>query len=196
MSRLFFVREPVCAIETGDGRTTSLCQKCGRAQRLQIGQLVVELDCPERDVWLTSGNAILVSAALTQRLQEVIGDTVRFEEVRTRWKDPQRGSAPPRLLQLRPRNEVGAAGASVEYENCDCGAVRRVSLNPLILESVPSRPSLFRLRESPDVLVFDERIRHLLADPGDVLAFSEAYVDGQYKPSESTFDGDDWSDLR
>lgn len=198
MSTSFFVRSPVLATETGEGRTAVLCDRCGRAKRTQTGQLAVELDSPEHQVWPTSANAVLVSLSVAEDLRAVAGEAVQFDDVTVSWKEgaPWRESPLPRLVQVRPKAAVGAASASIEFEDCGCGAVRRASFNPLVLQALPQLPSLAYVRESPDVIVFDERVRRVFGEAETLLEFGEACLEGDYKPSKNTFEGADWSDLK
>lgn len=178
-SRLFTLEGPLCAIEDPGARTTTVCPVCGRGKRLQTGILSVSLVCGPRGAWLTDSNAVLVREDLANQIGKLPG--LELGQVRARWEEGIPGAVKeaPSLLQVRARHEVHVSPQNVEFEDCSCGSVRRVSFSPLVVRH-PSEGSALAwyLAESPDALILSEPLRDLLASTGTDLEFAEVHYEG------------------
>ena len=193
---VYVLEAPVCALELGQGRSTTVCPRCGRGRSVQTGDLSVELTCELRSVWLSSQNAVLIDSRISDDVQAA--GQVRCRSVIRRWREglPYSGTAVPDLCQLVAEQDIGAAPSSVEFEGCECGAVRRLSFKPLIVRppEVPGAGA-WSLKENPAVLVIAEGLRDILIRHDSSLAFGRAYFEGEYEPPRETFEGVRWDDL-
>jgi hypothetical protein len=195
---VFIIEEPVCAIELGAGRTTTLCARCGRGRTVQSGELSIELSCEPRAIWLSSRSAILLEEKIVDELARNGAWRVRSLGLQRRWRDgvPWANAKLPDLRQLVAEEPIAAAPASVEFEGCECGAVRSISFSPLIVRppEVISAGVWF-LKENPSVLVIGERLRAVLTRHDESAQFVRVYYEGEYSPPSSTVEGTRWDDL-
>jgi len=97
---------------------------------------------------------------------------------------------------LVAEHAIRAAHSSVEYEECECGAVRRLSFKPLVVRA-PANASAgaWFLHENPAVLVIAQELRDTLLRHVDSLEFARVYLEGEYEPLGKTAEGVRWDDL-
>ena len=195
---LFHIEGDACAVELGPGRTTTLCPRCDSGTTVQTGELEVELSCEPRDVWLSSRNALLVKKELALEIEQDGHWLVRSIPVQARWRDgtPWSEERLPVLRQLVAEQPISASPASVEFNDCVCGAVRRISFQPLIVQPPNlTDAGIWFLKENPAVLLIGERLRVLLSRHDAAPEFSRAYYEGEEGSSFETIKGLNWGDL-
>lgn len=149
-------------------------------------------------MWLSSQNAVLVESRIGDQIVHGATWQVRCEPVNRRWRQgvPWSGTGIPSLCQLMAVQPISAAAASVEFEGCECGAVRRLSFKPLIVMAPDAvTAGVWFLRENPAVLVIGDKLRALLSRHDASLEFGRAYYEGEYVPPSGTFEGVRWDDI-
>lgn len=196
-TQYFTLEAPLCAIEAGTARTTTVCPKCGRGQRVQHQDLDVSLVCGPRAVWLSDGSAILVSQEVASSISSVAVAEVRFRQTQTSWREgvDWAHQSAPQLVQIVPESGVSVSPNNIEPSGCSCGAIRAIAFNPLSVVWPGQYASLYCLRENPEIVIFDERIKNLLSTYDDDLEFDDVYWDDIPLPSDRRSDPFDWSDI-
>jgi len=194
---LFTLEAPLCAIEEGGSRTTEVCLRCGRGHRKQTSDLRVSLVCQPRTVWLTDASAIVLDNETIRALlmREMKG--VWFRPVQARWRPdlPWANEPLPSVSQLLAETVVHAARGNVELEGCECGSVRSISYDPLLLQPPGKKEcDAWFLAENPEVLILGPRLQEALLQNAKDLDFASVWFEDEYQPSVPS-SGIDWGDL-
>jgi len=90
---------------------------------------------------------------------------------------PVVGEVPP-LLQIRAGHQIHASSQSVEAESCECGSVRAVSFDPLVVRDRFPSVAIWYLAESPEVLILSSELRDLLMAADPDLECDDVVVEG------------------
>jgi len=194
---LFTLEGPICALDLGAGRTSTLCPRCLRAKSTQTGELAVELVCKTNGVVASSASSILLEASIANEIETRSEWSLHSGGVRVSWREGINiDEAVPELRQLVADRSIHASSGSVEFEDCDCRSVRQIEFNPLIVRppEIP-KAGVWFLSENPRVLIIGERLQKLLLGWEPSLEFKQVYYEGEYSPPTSTFAGQSWSDL-
>jgi len=195
---LFTLDGPLCAVETGTARQTTVCPECGRGQRTQISDLRVSLVCQPRHVWLSDGNAVLLDQTAIEAVSRIAAiEGLRFRRVRATWREdlPWSDRPAPNLMQLIASSPVSASRQCVEADGCTCGTVRSISFTPLIVLDPGSSSNIWHLAENSEVLVFDSAIRDALVGSDSDLEFLRVWRDGEHITPAPPLGGVNWGDL-
>ncbi len=194
---LFALESPLCAIEAGGSHTSEACVRCGRGHRRQTGDLKVWLVSEPRTVWLTDASAILVQNEIVRALQTQMKG-IWFRPVQAQWRPdlPWAGEPLPSLSQLLAESAVNAAPGNIKPERCDCGAVRSISYDPLLLKRFRKMESgAWFLAENPEVVILGPRLREVLFRHANDLEFATVWFEDEYQPPSLPSSGFDWGDL-
>jgi len=194
---LFRLEGPIWALDLGEGRTSMMCPRCGRADSVQVGEFAVELVCETKGVGKSDISTVLVEAHIADEIERSGEWDVRSRRVRAQWReDLTIANTVPDLRQLIAEHPIQASSASVEFEDCECGSVSRIYSDPLIVRE-PGTPNagVWFLGENPRILIIGDRLRTLLVQYNASLEFTKVYYEGEYRRPTPTFDGISWEDL-
>lgn len=197
MLNLFTLDGPLCAIETGGARETSLCETCGRGRRTQRGDLSLSLVCRPRHVWVSDANAVLVDDQAANALRELGLEGIGFRTATADWRDgiPSAGEAPLSLVQIVASNAIAVSIHSASFESCFCGAVRSISFEPLVVVDPSSEAGAWHLTQNPEVLVFDARVCDVLSGLDADLEWLQVWRESEYPHLTTPSGGVSWDDL-
>jgi len=151
-----------------------------------------------RQVWVTDANAILMTTQAVGALRSAALRGVGFRRAVGRWGEDASSSESevPDLWQLCAVSRVSVADRNIELEACECGAVRSISFDPLIVKSAAfdGGNSAWVLAENPEVTILGEEVKEILLALDPDLEFSQVWFENE---APDTADGDSlgWGDV-
>ena len=196
--KLFKLAGPICALDLGEGKTSTMCHRCGRGGSVQTGDFAVELVCETKGVGKSDGSTILVEARISDEIERRGVWGVHSRRVRAQWMEGLEDFGPiPDLRQLVAEQPIAASRASVEFEDCECNSVSRILSNPLIVrEPEAVSAGAWFLKENPRVMIIGERLMEFLLGFDSSLEYKRVYYEHEYTPPAPKAGEVRWDDLR